>query len=97
MSMINRMYGKSAVPTTTNDKNPNRVAGGLRGQGADHYVMLGEDGMEKSVPTHRYVQSLEEQTRVQKAQLEGLQKRLNRINKTLEEHAKAMLNMNRYQ
>jgi len=85
-SSINQMYGKRRTPITQIDnKNPNRVAGGLRGQGVDHFVMLGEDGMEKSIPTHKYVQSLEDQIRSQKALIEGLEKRVVRLNRLQEE------------
>ena len=45
------------------EKNPNRVAGGLRAQGVNSFTMLGEDGQEKEVPSQKYVNSLEEQVR----------------------------------
>ena len=75
------MYGrKSQVSTqSSSDKNPNRVAGGLRAQGVDHVVMLGEDGTETQVPTQRYVQSLEEQVRKQRAEIAALQKKVSRL------------------
>ena len=78
------MYGrKSQAPTqSSSDKNPNRVAGGLRAQGVDHVVMLGEDGTETQVPTQRYVQSLEEQVRKQRAEIAALQKKTSRLEQT---------------
>jgi hypothetical protein len=62
MTYLNRMYGASrpAHPAANSNKNPNRVAGGLRGQGSDHYTLLGEDGTEREVPSRRYVQALED-------------------------------------
>ncbi len=73
------MYGRtSSVVPKTSDKNPNRVAGGLRGQGVDTFTMLGEDGIEKRIPTHAYVQSLEEQIRKQRAAIDVLDRKLAR-------------------
>ena len=79
MSYLTKMYGRnpSVVPKTS-DKNPNRVSGGLRGQGVDAFTMLGEDGMEKRIPTHAYVQSLEEQIRKQRAAIDVLDRKLTR-------------------
>lgn len=75
MNYLSQMYGaKSAAPR--HEKNTNRVLGGLRGQGADHYSMLGEDGVERSVPTHKYVQGLEQKLREQDVKLQALERRL---------------------
>ena len=75
------MYGRKSPAQTqsSSDKNPNRVAGGLKAQGVDHLVMLGEDGTETQVPTQRYVQSLEEQIRKQRAEIAALQKKVSRL------------------
>ena len=79
MSYLTNMYGrKSSAVTKTSDKNPNRVAGGLRAQGVDTFTMLGEDGMEKQIPTQKYVQSLEEQIRKQRAAIDVLERKLAR-------------------
>jgi hypothetical protein len=74
MSYLNRMYGGNRPSQET--KNTNRVLGGLRGQGADHYSILGEDGVERSVPTQKYVQSLEQKVREQDARLATLERKL---------------------
>ena len=66
-------------------KNPNRVAGGLRGQGVDAFEMLGEDGSIQRIPTHAYVQSLEEQIRKLRAQLNVLERKSARSEKTIEQ------------
>jgi hypothetical protein len=79
MSYLNKMYGRTpGAVTKTSDKNPNRVAGGLRAQGVDTFTMLGEDGMEKQIPTQKYVQSLEEQIRKQRAAIDVLERKLTR-------------------
>lgn len=63
MSFLSKMYNSTKIQATANNKNPNRVLGGLKGHGADHYSMLGEDGTERQVPTRAYVQGLEEKLR----------------------------------
>lgn len=73
MSYLNKMY--SSRPMAAIEKNTNRVLGGLRGQGADHYSILGEDGVERNVPTQKYVQSLEQKIREQDARIAMLEKR----------------------
>ncbi len=81
MSFLTQMYGRKQVPALEkgSDKNPNRVTGGLKGQGADHFSMLGEDGVERQIPTQRYVQSLEEQLRKQRAVTDVLERKLTRL------------------
>jgi hypothetical protein len=80
------MYGrnKSVQTQSSSNKNPNRVAGGLRGQGVDTFEMLGEDGSIQKIPTHAYVQSLEEQIKKQRAAITVLERKLARQSKTLE-------------
>ena len=48
------MYGSQKIDNSKqpSDKNPNRVTGGIKGQGVDHIVMVSEDGYENQVPTH---------------------------------------------
>jgi hypothetical protein len=84
MSYLNKMYGHVAPQTKTEDKNPNRVMGGLRAQGVDSYRILGEDGVEKEIPTQRYVRSLEDKLKAQSALLETLQKQINRLSRNQE-------------
>jgi len=69
MNYLNKMYGRSKQQpalTQASDKNPNRVTGGLKGQGVDTFTMLGEDGNTKEIPTIAYVRSLEEQLKKKK-------------------------------
>jgi cell division protein FtsB len=85
MSFLTNMYGRK-VPALEKEsqKNPNRVTGGLKGQGADHFSMLGEDGVERQIPTQRYVQSLEEQLRKQRATTDVLERKLGRLQTTVD-------------
>jgi hypothetical protein len=79
------MYGrKKTSPAKTEDKNPNRVMGGLRAQGVDSYKILGEDGMEKEIPTQRYVRSLEDKLRAQSVIIEQIQKQISRVSRNQE-------------
>ena len=79
MTYLNKMYSRSAPSPKGSNKNPNRVAGGIRGQGANTIAMLGEDGVERILPTQKYVQALEEQIRKQQAAINVLERKLNRV------------------
>ena len=81
MSYLNKMYGRSKPDQTqsSSDKNPNRVTGGLRAQGVDTIVMLGEDGASQELPTLQYVRSLEEQSKKQRAAITVLERKLTRL------------------
>lgn len=81
MSFLSRMYNstKAAPSAETSNKNPNRVAGGLRAQGVDTLTILGEDGTERHIPSQRYVQSLEEQIKKQRAAITVLERKLARV------------------
>jgi len=84
MSYLNKMYGRKQTPAlqSSPDKNPNRVAGGLRAQ--DMFEMLGEDGAVKKIPTEAYVRSLEEQIRKQRAAIDVLERKLSRQDKSIQ-------------
>ena len=85
MSYLNAMYGKKqpAQTQSSSDKNPNRVTGGLRAQGVDTIVMLGEDGAQQELPTLEYVRSLEEQSKKQRAAITVLERKLTRLDTAL--------------
>jgi len=90
MSYLNRMYSQAAKPSKAAEestKNPNRVAGGLRAQGVDTLSILGEDGQERQIPSQRYVQSLEEQVKKQRAAMDVLERKLARVERTQEQLA----------
>ena len=79
MSYLNKMYGRNKPQQSqSSDKNPNRVAGGLRAQGVDTFEMLGEDGSVQKIPTEAYVRSLEDQIRKQRAAMVVLERKLTR-------------------
>lgn len=87
MNYLNKMYGRSKQQpalTQASDKNPNRVTGGLKGQGVDTFTMLGEDGNTKEIPTIAYVRSLEEQLKKQKSVIDVLERKISRQGKSLE-------------
>jgi hypothetical protein len=82
-----KMYGRSqpTVESSSSDKNPNRVSGGLKAQGGDHFTMIAENGLEQQIPTQRYVQSLEEQSRKQRAAITVLERKLTRCETAIEQ------------
>ena len=75
------MYGRNKPDRTqsSSEKNPNRVLGGLRGQGVDMMSILGEDGTEHKVPSQKYVQGLEDKLRTTEARLTKVEKDLRRL------------------
>ena len=87
MSYLNKMYGSNpqAPSQSSSDKNPNRVTGGLKAQGVDRFTMLGEDGTQQEVPSLQYVTSLEEQSRKQRAAITTLERKLTRLDTTVEQ------------
>ena len=87
MNYLAKMYGRSkpTPESSSSDKNPNRVSGGLKAQGGDHFTMIAENGLEQQVPTQRYVQSLEEQSRKQRAAINVLERKLTRVEAALEQ------------
>ena len=79
-NFIQSMYARAQTKNIEQAKNPNRVLGGLKGQGSNSFTMLGEDGVEKQIPTQAYVQALEEKLRTQDARLQVLEKQLRKLN-----------------
>ena len=90
MSYLTRMYG-GKPQTTTLDKNPNRVTGGLRAQGVDRFTMVAEDGSSKEIPTLEYVRSLEEQSRKQRAAIDVLERKLARCDTAIQQLQSALI------
>lgn len=96
MSYLNKMYGKHKTPLKS-EKNPARVAGGMRAQGVDRYNILDENGSIAEIPSHRYVSSLEEQLRNLKNNNAMLEKKTSRLDmqvNNLETIVKNLLNRN---
>lgn len=80
MSFIKSMYARTQSQAPRQEKNPNRVLGGLKGAGVDHYSMLGEDGHERiEVPTRSYVQGLEQKVRKLEERLNEQDKKIRKI------------------
>ena len=78
------MYGRNpqqVQSSNTSNKNPNRVLGGLRGQGVDTMTVLGEDGVQHTIPSQKYVQGLEEKLRTQDSRIARLETQLRRVNR----------------
>lgn len=76
MSYLNKMYGRNSNNLQPQpNKNPNRVLGGLKGAGVDHFTVVSEDGLEKQIPSHRYVQTLEDQQKKMRAAIDVLQRK----------------------
>jgi len=91
MSYLNKMYGSKPGQTqSSSNKNPNRVAGGLRAQGVDTFEMLGEDGSVQKIPTIEYVRSLEEQSKQQRAAITVLERKLTRLDTALQQLQSAL-------
>ena len=60
----------------------------VRGQGANTIAMLGEDGVERILPTQKYVQALEEQIRQQQVAITTINRKLTRLS-TAHDHLAA--------
>ena len=88
------MYGrnKPAQTPSSSDKNPNRVTGGLKGQGVDRFTMVAEDGSSKEIPTLDYVRSLEEQSKKQRAAITVLERKLARQDTAIQQLQAAIIN-----
>ena len=79
------MYGNKREDSSKQPscKNPNRVTGGIKGQGVDHIVMVSEDGLENQVPTHKYVQSLDDQLRKLRTTVSVLERKISRYDSAI--------------
>ena len=78
-NFIQTMYASTRAIAQSPDKNPNRVLGGLKGAGVNSFTMLGEDGVEKQIPTQAYVFALEEKLSRLEQQLKEQDKRIRRL------------------
>lgn len=87
------MYNSRTQSAPPPEKNPNRVSGGLRAQGHDAFTMLGEDGIERKIPTQQYVNSLEDKVRKLQEQTGLLERKLARQDTNVQRLA-AIVNQN---
>jgi len=80
MNNIQRQYSsKTSAKQPSNNKNPNRVAGGIKGAGADHFISLGEDGTQNKLPSYHYVQALERKIALQQQRINEINKKMSRL------------------
>lgn len=77
-NFLKTMYARSQARTQSSSKNPNRVLGGLRGQGVDSITVLGEDGVEHSLPSKAYIIGLEDKIRTMDTKIQMLEKQMRR-------------------
>lgn len=81
--LLRQMYGASAhVPR----KNPNRVMGGLRAHGLNSYTVIAEDGSEQSVPSQKYVETLEQKVTELGSKVTNLESEVQKLKRTLNNH-----------
>jgi len=82
MDQIKRQFGGVSIPgKPALEKNPNRVAGGIRGSGTDTVIFVDESGQERHIPTKRYIAALEEQIKTQRSHITSLETKLNRLSR----------------
>mgnify|MGYP003625520297 FL=1 len=80
MDEIQRQFSRvkiSAAPVS--NKNPNRVAGGIKGSGTDMVTVVDESGQERHIPTKKYITALEDQIRLERNRISSMETKLNRL------------------
>ena len=78
--LLRQMYSTSSNAVS---KNPNRVMGGLRAHGLNSHTVIAEDGSEQSVPSQRYVETLEQKVAELTATVSNLEKQIQKLNRTV--------------
>ena len=82
MDDIQRQFSRvtiSAQPVS--NKNPNRVAGGIKGSGTDMVTVVDESGQERHIPTKKYISALEDQIRLERNRISSMETKLNRLSR----------------
>ena len=69
----------AAAPVS--NKNPNRVAGGIKGSGTDMVTVVDESGQERHIPTKKYITALEDQIRLERNRISSMETKLNRLSR----------------
>ena len=80
MNEIQRQFSRvtiSAQPAS--NKNPNRVAGGIKGSGTDMVTVVDESGQERHIPTKKYITALEDQIRLERNRISSMETKLNKL------------------
>lgn len=81
-NLVGRMYRSNSAKKsgdTKPQKNPNRVAGGIRGAGADTIIVVDESGRERHIPTKDYIRALEQQIVNQRSSVRSISNKLNQL------------------
>ena len=82
MDEIQRQFSRVTIPAQpASNKNPNRVAGGIRGSGTDMVIVVDESGQERHIPTKKYITALEDQIRLERNRISILDTKLTRLSR----------------
>jgi len=82
MDEIQRQFSRVKIAAApVSNKNPNRVAGGIRGSGTDMVIVVDESGQERHIPTKKYITALEDQIRLERNRISILDTKLTRLSR----------------
>ena len=82
MNEIQRQFSRVTIPAQpASNKNPNRVAGGIKGSGTDMVTVVDESGQERHIPTKKYISALEDQIRLERNRISSMETKLNRLSR----------------
>ena len=82
MDEIQRQFSRVKIAAApVSNKNPNRVAGGIRGSGTDMVIVVDESGQERHIPTKKYITALEGQIRLERNRISSMETKLNRLSR----------------
>jgi len=82
MDEIQRQFSRVKIASApVSNKNPNRVAGGIRGSGTDMVIVVDESGQERHIPTKKYITALEDQIRLERNRISILDTKLTRLSR----------------
>ena len=82
MDEIQRQFSRVKIAAAPiSNKNPNRVAGGIKGSGTDMVTVVDESGQERHIPTKKYISALEDQIRLERNRISSMETKLNRLSR----------------
>ena len=82
MDEIQRQFSRVKIAAApVSNKNPNRVAGGIRGSGTDMVIVVDESGQERHIPTKKYITALEDQIRLERNRISSMETKLTRLSR----------------
>jgi|TARA_R110000822_G_scaffold141519_1_gene279399 hypothetical protein len=82
MDEIQRQFSRVKIAAApVSNKNPNRVAGGIKGSGTDMVTVVDESGQERHIPTKKYITALEDQIRLERNRISSMETKLNRLSR----------------